>query len=349
MPGWGDDDYKAALDTFFESCRAVKQPHWRTACRQARALTNGNSAAASDKLEARAVREFFETHFRPWQVVNGDGTVEGLITGYYEPLLTGSRERSDDFKYPVLGVPEDLLQIDLSEVYPELKDRRLRGRIEGRRVVPYFARSELISREDKLPARPLFWVADPIDLFFLQVQGSGRIALPDGSRARVGYADQNGHPYQSIGRWLVERGELTTERASMEGIKSWVRDNPSRLDELLNANPSYVFFRELPNPAPGSNDGPIGAMGVPLTPERSIAVDPRIINLGAPVWLASTQPNGGPQLRRLMVAQDTGGAIKGGVRADYFWGFGAQAGGEAGRMRQRGSLWVLLPREYSPN
>ena len=349
LPGWGEDDYRSALDTFIESCRAVKQAHWRTACRQARTITNGNSATTADKLDARAVRDFFETQFRPWQVVNGDGSVEGLFTGYYEPLLTGNRTRSDSFKYPILGVPDDLLQIDLSELYPELKDKRLRGRIEGRRVVPYFSRGELIARENSLPARPLYWVADPVDLFFLQVQGSGRIELSDGTRARVGYADQNGHPYQSIGRWLAERGELSADQASMEGIKNWVRNNPTRLDELLNANPSYVFFREVPAPAAGSNDGPIGAMGVPLTPERSIAVDPRIINLGAPVWMASTQANGGPQLRRLMVAQDTGGAIKGGVRADFFWGFGAKAGAEAGRMRQRGSLWVLLPREYSPN
>ena len=348
LPGWGDDELKPALDTFIESCRAVKQPYWRNPCREARALTGGGKASGNHRLETRSVREFFETHFRPWQVVNGDGSVEGLVTGYYEPLLTGSRQRSDTFRHAIWGVPEDLLQIDLSELYPELKDRRVRGRIEGRRVVPYFSRSELSAREDSLPAKPLFWVADPIDLFFLQVQGSGRVELPDGSRARVGYADQNGHPYQSIGRWLVERGELSADQASMDGIKNWVRNNPTRLDELLNANPSYVFFRELPNPPQGAHDGPLGALGVPLTPERSLAVDPRIIQLGAPVWLASTQTNGGPLLRRLMVAQDTGGAIKGGVRADYFWGFGPQAGVEAGRMRQRGSLWVLMPREFAP-
>lgn len=348
LPGWGDDEIKPALEAFIESCRATKQPHWRTPCRLARSLTNGDVTPA-DRLDNRAVRDFFETHFRPWQVVNGDGTLEGLFTGYYEPLLSGSRTRSSQFNYPVLGVPDDLLQIDLSELFPELKDRRVRGRIEGRRVVPYFSRSELAGREDRLPTRALYWVDDPIDLFFLQVQGSGRVELEDGTRVRLGYADQNGHPYNSIGRWLVERGELTADQASMDGIKNWVRNNPARLDELLNANPSYVFFRELPTPAAGAKDGPLGAMGIPLTAGRSIAVDPRIINLGAPVWMVSTQPNGGPTLRRLMVAQDTGGAIKGGVRADYFWGFGPKAGAEAGRMRQRGSMWVFLPLEYSPN
>lgn len=349
LPGWGDDDMKPALDAFIESCRAVKPMHWRAPCRQARTLASTSLLGAGERTENTALREFFETNFRPWQVVNGDGTVEGLFTGYYEPLLAGSRIRSSQFSYPLMGVPDDLLQIDLAEIYPDLKDKRLRGRIDGKRVVPYFSRSEMNGKQDLASNNVLFWVEDPLDLFFLQVQGSGRIELEDGKRVRVGYADQNGHPYQSIGRWLVERGELTTEDASMEGIKRWARNNPQRLNELLNANPSYVFFREMPASASNADEGPLGAMGVPLTPGRSLAVDPRIITLGAPVWMASTQTNGGDLIRRLMVAQDTGGAIKGGVRADYFWGFGGQAGAQAGRMRQRGALWVLLPKEYSPN
>jgi membrane-bound lytic murein transglycosylase A len=189
------------------------------------------------------------------------------------------------------------------------------------------------------------WIDDPLDLFFMQVQGSGQVALDDGSRVRVGYADQNGYPYRSIGKWLVDQGELKMEQASMAGIKAWARAHPSRLPELLNANPSLVFFRELPL----DGSGPPGALGVPLTAERSIAVDPRQIALGAPVFLATTWPSDTRPLRRLMLAQDTGGAIRGVVRADFYWGSGPEAGSQAGRMRQKGAMWLLMPRAYAPN
>src|SRR5207253_2916974 len=181
----------------------------------------------------------------------------------------------------------------------------------------------------------LAWVEDPVDLFFLHIQGSGQVELENGERIRVGYADQNGHPFRSLGRLLIERGEIPAERASMQGIKDWARRNPGRAQEFLNANPSYVFFRELPRDL----TGPLGALGVPLTPERSIAVDPRVVPLGVPVYLATTWPNTADALNRLMVAQDTGGAIAGAVRADFFWGFGDAAGSQAGRMRQSGKMW----------
>ena len=190
---------------------------------------------------------------------------------------------------------------------------------------------------------------DPVDLFFLQIQGSGRVRLDTGELVRVGYADQNGQPYKSIGRVLVERGELKLEQASMQGIKAWGAANPARLEALLNQNPSYVFFRELAGAENGqasAASGPVGALGVALTPERSIAVDPRHIPLGAPVFLATTWPNSALPLARLVLAQDTGGAIRGAVRADYFWGFGEAAGAQAGRMRQNARMWVLLPRNY---
>ncbi len=262
-----------------------------------------------------------------------------MVTGYYEPLLLGSRQRSAQFGQPVLGVPDDLLTIDLSAVFPELKNKRVRGRLVGNKVLPYWTRAEIGRQGNKLPAKTLAWVDDAIELFFLQIQGSGRIQLPDGQLMRVNYADQNGHAYQSIGRVLIERGDLRLEDASMQGIQAWARANPARLDELLNSNPSFVFFRELPS----SNDGPLGALGVPLTAERSIAIDPRAVPLGAPVFLATTRPNSSELLQRLVMAQDTGGAIKGAVRADFFWGFGKEAGRQAGRMKQSGRLWVLLP------
>jgi membrane-bound lytic murein transglycosylase A len=239
----------------------------------------------------------------------------------------------------VYGVPEDLLVIDLAELHPELKGMRLRGRLEGRRIVPYYDRAQIENGKAAVRGREIAWVDDAVELFFLHVQGSGRIRLDDGKTMRVGYADHNGHPYRSIGRWLVERGELPLEKASMQGIKAWARQNQGRLPELLNQNASYVFFRELP----GEASGPPGALGVPLSAGRSIAVDPRFVPLGAPVYLATTWPNSAKPLNRLMLAQDTGSAIRGAVRADFFWGFGEEAAREAGRMKQRVRMWVLLP------
>ena len=335
VKGWGADNLVEARGALIESCTVLaRQPLWSAACEEARALPAENAA----------LRAFFEARFRPWRVVNPDASTEGLVTGYYEPLLRGSRERSKSFSHAIYGVPDDLLVVDLGELYPEMKNFRLRGRLDGRKVVPYWSRAELTPQAPALAGKALLWVADPIELFFLQVQGSGRVELADGRRVRVGYADQNGHPYQSIGRWLVEQGELKLEQASMQGIQAWARANPKRLNELLNTNPSFVFFRELPD----SGGGPIGALGVPLTPGRSIAVDPRAVPLGAPVFLATTLPLSEQPLQRLVMAQDTGGAIKGAVRADFFWGFGAEAGARAGRMRQRGEMWVLLPNALIP-
>ncbi len=336
VKGWGADNLVEARGALIESCTVLaRQPLWSAACEEARALPAENAA----------LRAFFEARFRPWRVVNPDASTEGLVTGYYEPLLRGSRERSKSFSHAIYGVPDDLLVVDLGELYPELKNFRLRGRLDGRKVVPYWSRAELTPQAPALAGKALLWVADPIELFFLQVQGSGRVELADGRRVRVGYADQNGHPYRSIGKWLVDQGELKLEQASMQGIKAWARANPKRLPELLNANPSLVFFRELAL----EGSGPPGALGVPLTPERSIAVDPRIVTLGAPVFVATTWPNEERPLNRLMLAQDTGGAIRGAVRADFYWGSGAEAGGRAGRMKQRGNMWLLLPRAGSPN
>jgi peptidoglycan lytic transglycosylase A len=337
LPGWAQDDARQALPALRSSCGVLlKQARWKPACEALLAL--------GPNPEAMALRRVLEQQLTPWQAVNPDGAREGLITGYYEPLIKGSRTRSGAYSWPIRGVPEDMLTIDLGELYPDLKKYRLRGRLVGNKVLPYWSRAELEKLGERLPARTLVWASDPIELFFLQVQGSGRVDLADGSRARLGYADQNGQPYQSIGRWLVERGELGIDNASMEGIKAWARANPGRVPELLNANPSYVFFKELP----AGDAGPVGAQGLPLQDGRSIAIDPRSIPLGAPVFLATTEPGSERPLQRLVVAQDTGGAIKGVVRADLFWGFGAEAGAQAGRMRQQGRLWALLPKGLTP-
>ncbi len=337
LPEWGRDTLRDSLGAFLRGCSALdKQDAWRGVC--AGAATLAGSTAERD------IAAFFELNFDPYQVLNADDTMTGMVTGYYEPLLRGSRVRSARFAYPLYAVPRDMLTVDLSSVYPELKNRRLRGRIEGSKVVPYLARGDIDREPGPLKGLELAWVDDPVDAFFLHIQGSGQVELESGERMRVGYADQNGHPFRSLGRLLIQRGELPAERASMQGIKEWARRNPKKLPEFLNANPSYVFFRELPKDL----GGPLGSLGVPLTAERSIAVDARVVPLGVPVYLATTWPNSPQPLNRLMVAQDTGGAIAGGVRADFFWGFGDAAGAQAGKMRQAGRMWVLLPKGYPP-
>jgi len=340
LPGWADDDLTAAWPAFLQSCRALaskpKWLLWRAACTEAKAIAVTDGAAQ---------RRFFEARFEPYLLTNPDGTTSGLITGYYEPLLRGSRRRSATFSQAVLGVPSDLLTIELADVFPDLKGMRLRGRLQGNKVIPYYSRADINAREANYADRVLLWVDDAVELFFLQIQGSGRVKLPDGSMVRIGYADQNGYPYQAIGRVLAERGELKIEQTSMQNIQAWARANPEKLNDVLNANPSYVFFREVQSKG---DEGPQGALGVPLSAERSIAVDPRQVPLGAPVFLATTQPASALPLRRLMLAQDTGGAIRGVVRADFFWGFGADAGSQAGKMRQQGQMWVLLPPGAAP-
>lgn len=333
LPGWSEDDQREAWAPLMASCQVLaNKPDWKSVC---------NAASAVDGADGLAVRRFFEAYFVPHQLRNLDGTTQGMVTGYYEPLLRGSRKRGGVFQTPLHKPPADLLTVDLAGVYPELKNFRLRGRVVGNKVVPYHTRAEL-DRQGVLANAELLWVDSPIEAFFLQVQGSGRVFLAETNETvRMAYADQNGHPYRSIGRYLVDRGELTLEQASMQGIQAWATTNPHRLKELLDANPSYVFFREEAIADP--NIGPKGALGVPLTAQRSIAVDPLFTPLGAPVFLATTLPNSATPLRRLMLAQDTGGAIRNPVRADFFWGFGKDAGEQAGKMKQNAQMWVLLP------
>lgn len=337
LPDWLAQDLTASWPALQQSCNALRlKTNWLPICAAAAEI------AADDTM---AQRTFYEQWFTPYKVLNPDGSDSGLITGYYEPLLLGSRKRSQRFAYPLYAPPDDMLEVDLGELYPQIRGNIVRARLQGKRVVPYFNRAEIdAGQAPALRGRELFWVEDPVELFFLQIQGSGRIQLEDGSYAKIGYAEQNGHPYASIGRRLIDMGELLPEQASMQGIKNWVEKNPERMEVLLGHNPSYVFFRELPD----SLSGPLGALGVPLTNEYSIAVDRRSIPLGVPVFLATTQPNSSDPLNRLVFAQDTGGAIKGAVRADFFWGFGELAGHQAGRMKQSGRLWILFPKGAEP-
>jgi membrane-bound lytic murein transglycosylase A len=338
LPGWKTDQAHEAWNAFLLSCSARSSP---TALQNVCAMAK--SLAVTSPEQARS---FFEAHLVPHRIVRVEAprvsSDTGLITGYYEPLLRGSRKPSQTFATALYAPPDDLLTIDLAEVFPELKGKRVRGRLQGKRVVPYFDRATM-PNNGALKGKELVWVDSAVDAFFLEVQGSGRVQLDTGATIRIAYADQNGRPYQSIGRYLVDKGELTLDEASAPAIRRWIEANPTRAREVLDANPSMVFFREEPIDDP--SQGPKGSLGAPLTSGRSVAIDPSFIPLGAPLFLATTYPSTLAPLQRLVLAQDTGGAIRGPVRADLFWGFGASAGESAGMMKQEGSLWLLWPRD----
>lgn len=332
VEGWQGDPVEEAWSAFQNSCRAIgSRPEWSSVCTAAQG--------------ARGSRHFFEANFTPYRIVQTEGPAKvvdsGLITGYYEPLLRGSRWASAAYPVALYAPPDDLLTIDLGELFPELKGKRVRGRVQGKKVVPYYTRGELAA-QPVLKGKELVWVDNAVDAFFLEVQGSGRVQLTDGTTVRLAYADQNGQPYRSIGRYLVDQGQMTLDQASAQEIRRWVAAHPERKQEVLNANPSVVFFREerIDDPALG----PKGALAVPLIAGRSLAVDPQVVPLGAPVFLATTQPSSDVPLRRLVMAQDTGGAIRGTNRGDLFWGTGPVAGESAGRMKQQGRMWLLWPK-----
>ncbi|MDD2832612.1 MAG: MltA domain-containing protein [Methylotenera sp.] len=342
VDGWQKDNLAAAWPAWMQSCSTLmhKMP-WKSACNAATALNTKTSGKPNNK----AIQNYFKQYFTVYKSTNIDGTDTGMVTGYYQPILKGSRNPSAQYPYPLYAPPNDLITVELDSLFPELKFKRVRGRLVGNKLIPYYNRGEIESETAPIKGRELIYIDDIIDVFFLQIQGSGLVQLENGEQVHVGYADQNGHAYNSIGRLLIERGELTLAQASMQGIKNWARNNLDKLRELLNNNPSYVFFRELP----AGLSGPIGALGVPIQAERSVAIDPKFIPLGAPIFLATTAPNSNKPLKRLMMAQDTGGAIKGGVRADFFWGAGNEAGNRAGAMKQPGKIWVFLPNEFVIN
>lgn len=333
------DNLSLAWPAWMQSCSTlINKPVWKNACSAASQLNE----QTAKKPDSNQVQSYFKQYFSVYKTSNADGSDTGMITGYYEPMLKGSRTKSAQFPNPLFAPPADMITVELDSLFPELKFKRVRGRLVGNKLVPYYNRAEIETEASPLKGREFIYIDDIIDVFFLQIQGSGLVQLESGEQVHVGYADQNGHPYNSIGRLLVERGELTLAQASMQGIKNWARNNLAKLRDLLNSNPSYVFFRELPAGLPG----PLGALGVPILGERSVAVDPKFIPLGAPIFLSTTEPNSTKPLKRMMMAQDTGGAIKGGVRADFFWGAGPDAGAKAGAMKQSGKIWVFLPKEF---
>jgi membrane-bound lytic murein transglycosylase A len=337
LPGWSTDAVQEAWPAYLASCQVTRsRPEWATPCAAAAGVPAGS---------ATAIHAYFEQYFQPYRLLKVPAPQRidtGLITGYYEPQLSGSRTRMEGFGVPLYAPPPDLLVVDLTAVYPQLKGMRLRGRLVGRKVVPYYSRAE-VAAGAPLAGQEVVWVHDAVDAFLLEVQGSGRVQLPDGQVIRLQYAEQNGHPYHAIARYLVDSGELTVEQATIPGLRTFLARNPGRVQEVLNANPSVVFFKEAPVDDPAA--GPKGAQGISLTAGRSIAVDPLCVPLGAPVFLSTTFPDSGAPLQRLVIAQDTGGAINGAPRADLFLGTGPQAGDVAGKMHQSGSMWLLWPKD----
>lgn len=347
--GWEDDDQSAALRAFRLSCARLltlpddrpmadatfgKVADWRPAC----------AAAVRDTTtDAAGARAFFQTWFRPVAIRNNGDDI-GLFTGYFEPELTGHTEKAGPFQVPIYAPPADYVQADLGAFRADLKGQRIVGRVVNGRLKPADTRAEIDGGALEGRAEVLLWVDDPVDAFFLHIQGSGLVKMADGDVVRVGYAGTNGHTYHAIGRSLVASGAMLQDAVSMQSIRAWLADNPDKAAALMQENASYIFFQRL------DGDAPIGAQGVPLTPGRSLAVDDAWLPYGLPLWVDTVTTDrqaavGDPKhFRRLMIAQDTGGAITGIVRGDVYWGTGDDAGAIAGQMREAGRYYGLLPR-----
>ncbi len=352
ITGWSGDRHDQAIGAFLLSCAKLsKMPanrslgtigglagDWMKPCKAADALPVGRKELS---------RAFFETHFEPY-LVTADGRSEGLFTGYFEAELKGSWLRKEPYTTPIYERPAELVDANLGDFTDDLKGKRLTGKVVAGRFVPFDDRAAIEAGAIAGRGLEMIWVDSLVDAFFLHVQGSGRVVMDDGSIVRIGYVAQNGHAYKSIGRELIKRGALSRERVSMQSIKAWMRDNPQKAPALKASNPRFIFFRVIDGALKslGKQQGPIGAQGVPLTPGRSLAVDRAYFPFGIPIWLDTTDPlELGSPLRRLVIAQDTGSAIKGPVRGDLFWGFGAEAATRAGLMKEPGHYFLLLPRK----
>lgn len=315
-----DEDFRNVKTAFNKSCqKLIEDPLWEPLCKELLIIPD----------EEKFLKEFFLKNFEPFFLVNNNSDNSGLITGYYQPLLHGSLEKKEPYLYPLYKVPEKSTIID------EMGNRR---RLENGNERECHTRAEIESQEEPLKGNELVWVDSKIDAFFLQIQGSGLVKLDNGELFSVGYAGKNSHKYVAIGKVLVEKGEIPMEKISMQSIREWLDNNPTRQDEILNENPSYVFFRKL------ETIEPYGSFGVTLTPKRSIAVDSRYVPMGYPMYI-STQNHEGENINRVVFSQDKGGAIKGRVRADIYFGFGEEAEYLAGHMKGRGKIWALLPKE----
>ena len=346
IPGWVSDNHGEALAAFLKSCEKLRAlpptrklgpkmaptvaGEWRKVC------AIGAKVRRDSKIEAQY---FFESHFTLYRASNNSDPV-GLFTGYYEPELRGAWRPDATYRFPIYGRPKDLVSIDLGAFRDEWKGSKLAGRLSKNKLTPYPTRAEINGGALKGKQLELLWVDSAIEAFFLHIQGSGRVVFPDGSAVRIGYAGRNGHRYTPIGRELVAMNVLKPDQVSLQTIQAWLAAKPQAGRDLMEKNKAYIFFRII------EGDGPVGAQGVALTPGRSLAVDRKHFPLGVPVWLSTTEPGKAKKpLRRLVIAQDTGSAIKGLVRGDLFIGFGSMAGVVAGRMKQPGRYYLLLPKK----
>lgn len=334
LPGWKDSDQTAALAAFMRGCAVLAQKPPQSAMGG-----KGYGGTVADWLpvcaEAKGdAKGFFERQFTPFQLSAGNDR-GGLFTGYYEPEIHASRIRQGAYQTPVYGLPPDLVRVDLGQFAPRFAGEHVSGRLDGQKLVPYADRAA-IDAHGIANAKILFWCDDPIALFFLQIQGSGRVRLVDGGSERIGYAGENGRPYTAIGKVLMDEGALARENVSLATIRDWLQKNPSRAQSVMEADQSFIFFEEKPvgDPALGNQ----GTLGAALTPGASLAIDPRLNVLGAPYYVDAAP------VRDLLVGQDTGGAIRGAVRGDVFFGFGDKAEAEAGAMKSEGALFVLIPK-----
>ena len=323
IEGFYKDDLNHALEVFKKDCKKSKKNELFTeVCEKAESEIDG--------------KRFFTLYFQPYKLLDENSSDEGLITGYYEPLLYGSLKKTARYKYPLYKTPKDMLIVDFTSIYHDLKSYKLRGKLVGNKVLPYDSREEIENNPSK-ELEPIVYVDNKVDVFLLHVQGSGKVLLDTGELINVGYAEQNGRKFKGIGMYMLNKGYITKDELSAQGMKKYLDKNPSKADEVLNQNESYVFFQK-------SNQGATGSLGTPLTAKRNIAVDRSVIPLGMPVFLNTTNPVDKKPINQLMVAADVGGAIKGKVRADFFWGFGDSAFDYAGRMKEKGKMYILMPK-----
>ncbi len=324
IPGWTSDNFNEVLPALEKSCERADTV-WLDFC-----------AGLKKQTTSKEIRRYIEKTLDAYLVIS-KGSKTGIFTGYYEASLKGALDKDDIYQTPIYGVPSDLVQVDLKDFNLQSNSPRIVGRVEAGKLVPYYERKD----QAKMEAPVLLWVDSPVDAFILHIQGSGRVETKDGV-VHVGYAGNNGHGFVGIGSIMSKEGLLEPGKASMPHIRAWLKNNPDKAEKLMAQNPRFIFFRILPN-----SDGPIGASGVSLTAKRSIAIDNQYIPFHTPVFLETTDAEG-KKIQKLVVAQDIGSAIKGPIRADFFWGYGEEAFQEAGRMRSKGSYYILWPKGKTP-
>lgn len=344
LKNWQKDDISSAIKAFKKSCLQINKKNSEyidsSSEIKIKTKTYKNLCQAIEHISPQNYKKFIEENFSPY-LVKYQGSSEGKFTSYYEAKLFASYKKSDKYKYPIYGYPFDLVEINLQDFDKTLPNKRLVGRVKNQKFIPYYTRAEI--HEKPLNAPILLWADNEVDIYVMQIQGSAVAHMEDGSEIRIGYAENNGHPFKGIGSILLEEKKINAGQASMAKIKQWLKENPDKAIEPMNKNKRYVFHRLI------NADGPIGAQGVSLTAGRSLAVDRKYIPLGALLWLETTGPDK-ENINKLVVAQDVGGAIKGAVRGDYFWGSGGDdILAKAGKMHSKGQYYILLPKAENIN